>query len=391
MPNLPSPYRPGAFLRLWTRWWLLWSVFLMVAFVAFAAPSGCRPGTTTTSSPDERLPELGARGDDITLSGISSGAYMAGQFQFAHAEIVSGAAIIAGGPYGCAESAFTGLVPGAGGVALNATKAVSGCMLAAMSAWGVPNPDALARRAGELAAAGRIGPISAVASDRVYLFSGQADTIVRPQIVAATRRFYDIVGVPPERLTFVDRLAAGHAFITHDKGGRCDRSEAPYVVDCDYDQAGSLLSALLPGIERPGGPASGEAIQFDQTEFDRDAASDSLAATGVVYVPRRCRSQGGCRIHVAFHGCAQGRGAVGQAFIRDTGFWPWADANRLIVLFPEVAPGPGNPQGCWDWWGYSGPDFLTRQAPQIVAVKRMIDRLAAARTAAFVTRSNAEN
>ena len=58
------------------------------------------------------LPPLGTDITQTSTSGISSGAYMAGQFQMAHGEIVVGAAIIAGGPYGCAESAFAGLAPG---------------------------------------------------------------------------------------------------------------------------------------------------------------------------------------------------------------------------------------------------------------------------------------
>jgi hypothetical protein len=49
------------------------------------------------------------------------------------------------------------------------------------------------------------------------------------------------------------------------------------------------------------------------------------------------------------------------------------------VLYPEAAASFVNTQGCWDWWGYTGKDFLTRKAPQIVAVRRMLDRLAARR------------
>ena len=56
----------------------------------------------------------------------------------------------------------------------------------------------------------------------------------------------------------------------------------------------------------------------------------------------------------------------------------WAEGNRIILLFPQVRRGNLNPDGCWDWWGYSGPHFLERDAPQMVGVKRMIDRLAAA-------------
>ena len=63
-----------------------------------------------------------------------------------------------------------------------------------------------------------------------------------------------------------------------------------------------------------------------------------------------------------------------------SGFARWADTNNIIVLFPQTAATPLNPQGCWDWWGYTGREYLTRKAPQIVAVRRMIERLASPRT-----------
>ena len=87
-------------------------------------------------------------------------------------------------------------------------------------------------------------------------------------------------------------------------------------------------------------------------------------------------------MHIAFHGCAQNRAAVGDAFVRDTGFARWADGNRLIVLFPQTASGATNPQGCWDWWGYTGRAYLTTEGPQIEAVHRMLMRLGQIRAGA---------
>ena len=95
-------------------------------------------------------------------------------------------------------------------------------------------------------------------------------------------------------------------------------------------------------------------------------------------MPKACRTGPGCRVHVVFHGCNQQRGKAGDAFVKDRGFADWADANRLIVLFPQVTSQQRtvNPQGCWDWWGYTGRDYLTRKGPQIVGRRRMLDRLA---------------
>ncbi|MFL5338230.1 MAG: hypothetical protein ACJ8H8_34950 [Geminicoccaceae bacterium] len=31
---------------------------------------------------------------------------------------------------------------------------------------------------------------------------------------------------------------------------------------------------------------------------------------------------------------------------------------------------------CWDWWGYASSDHLSQHAPQLAAVRAMLDRLA---------------
>ena len=50
------------------------------------------------------LPELGIDVGETSVSGLSAGAYMAGQLQVAHSKQIVGAGIVAGGPFGCAES-----------------------------------------------------------------------------------------------------------------------------------------------------------------------------------------------------------------------------------------------------------------------------------------------
>ena len=109
--------------------------FVTAVFALAASVSACRNEQATG------LPALAADLAQTSVSGISSGAYMAGQFQLAHGELVVGAGIIAGGPFGCAESLYADMMPGPATAILNATKAINGCMLNAMQIWGVPNPD----------------------------------------------------------------------------------------------------------------------------------------------------------------------------------------------------------------------------------------------------------
>ena len=335
--------------------------------------AGCGGDTAT------ELPTLGAALEKTSVSGLSSGAYMAGQFQIAHSNEVVGAGIVAGGPYGCAESLYADVIPGPGTALLNLTKAINGCMLNALQAFGVPNPKQLAERAGRLAEHGRIDPVEKVKGDRVYLFTGKDDHTVVPPIVDAARRFYEVLGVPDAQIQYVSDLPAGHGFVTENAGPACDYTGKPYIVDCDYDQAGAILKHIYGPLEARADRATGQFVIFDQSPFTVDLANHGLSDRGIAYVPRSCAAAGGCRVHIAFHACGQNRTFVGEGFARDTGFARWADTNNLIVLFPQTATTPLNPQGCWDWWGYTGSDYLTRNGSQIVAVQRMLERLAAPR------------
>lgn len=47
------------------------------------------------------LTQLNVNLSGTTVSGISSGAMMAGQFHVAHSAYIKGSAIVAGGPVGC--------------------------------------------------------------------------------------------------------------------------------------------------------------------------------------------------------------------------------------------------------------------------------------------------
>jgi len=147
------------------------------------------------------------------------------------------------------------------------------------------------------------------------------------------------------------------------------------VSDCDYEQAKAILAWIYgPLVEASAGPA-GRFILFDQQPFAEPG--DGFADEGVVYVPPSC-AEPGCLVHIALHGCEQSREAVGDTFIKESGYAEIADQNRLVILFPQAKAITGiNPQGCWDWWGYTGLDYLDKDAPQIAAIWAMVEQLAA--------------
>jgi poly(3-hydroxybutyrate) depolymerase len=326
------------------------------AQVSLTVIAGAWPIAARAADP---LPAFHVKLAQTSVSGLSSGAYMAGQFHVAFSQTLVGAALVAGGPYDCAEGQF--------GVALNR------CM---QTAGGRPDAAHLLARAETLAREGRIDPLSGLVDDAVYVFSGTRDATVTPPVVEQTVAFYRLAGVPEARIEYVHDLAAGHGFITEDRGNACGATDSPFINDCDYDQAGAILSHIYGALNPPARELSGRLIKFDQTEFLPDAISHGMAATGLAYVPASCAAGESCRVHIAFAGCKQTVDLIGDAFETDTGYNRWADSNHLIILYPQAHATAVNPNACWDWWGYDDPDYATRTGRQMAAVRAMLTRLA---------------
>jgi len=302
---------------------------------------------------------------------------MAVQMQVAHSATVHGVGVIGAGPYYCAQDSVFA--------------AMYGCMTPGF--WGrLPATATLKSATESFAASGSIDATSNLGSARVWLFSGTKDTTVKPAVVAAAAAYFGQY-VPQTSIAMERSIPAGHAMITADAGSACGITAPPYINDCDFDAAGALLKFLRAATQPPSSASQGKLIAFDQREFaGGDAYAISMDDAGYVYVPQACERER-CRIHVAFHGCEQGAETIGDLFARTAGYNRWADTNRLVVLYPQAIARYGwggfgwnatfvfNPKGCWDWWGYTGPDYATRNGAQIRAVQAMIDRLARSRSA----------
>ncbi|MBI4124278.1 MAG: hypothetical protein HY467_05205 [Betaproteobacteria bacterium] len=307
------------------------------------------------------LPALRADTRQVTASGLSSGGYMAVQLHVAHSARVKGVGVIAGGPYYCAQGSLW--------------TAFYNCMTP--GSWSpLPSIKALREITDRLVKEKRIDPTSNLASARVWLFNGTRDRTVYPAVVQGLREYYALYGAEAE---LVNHKPAGHAMVTEDAGNKdCAATQDPYINDCDYDAAGELLKHVLGRAKTPAGRASGRLLKFDQAPY---AAGARMGEAGYLYVPKACE-KGRCRVHVAFHGCRQSAGEVGEQFARDAGYNRWADANRLLVLYPQALASWSflafNPRACWDWWGYTGPAYHTQEGAQVKAVMAMLKRLGAA-------------
>jgi uncharacterized protein YjbI with pentapeptide repeats len=157
------------------------------------------------------LPQLGAELNATSVSGLSSGAYMAGQLHVAHSQQIVGIGIVAGGPYACAESPSSAIFPfWPLALSQNAAQAVNQCL---QTTHGVPNAAELAKRAKELADKGAVDPLGGLAGDKVYLFHGQEDGVVAREVIEAAATFYKQAGLSDANIVFVEK-PAGHAFLT---------------------------------------------------------------------------------------------------------------------------------------------------------------------------------
>ncbi|MES2743196.1 MAG: poly(3-hydroxybutyrate) depolymerase [Pseudomonadota bacterium] len=326
------------------------------------------------------LPGYQADLSQTTVSGLSSGAYMAGQFAVAYSGLVRGVALIAGGPYYCAGS--VGQPP----YIPYLSNAMSTCMNPGDSGAAPPVAERSWEAARNFARAGTIDDPAHIARQKVYLFSGIQDRTVTRVVVDQARKFYQLAGVPEANVRYIVQYDAGHALVTDRRGDRdCPLTESPYINFCDYAQARDILQYFYPDGKPPATQPGGRLLRFNQRSFIRSAYS-SMNNSAYAYVPKSCDRQS-CRVHVAFHGCRQGASLIGDHYYARAGFNEVADTNNIIVLYPQVDPSPVypyNPRGCWDFWGYTSvnpflPDFFMRNGPQMAAVKAMLDRLGAPR------------
>lgn len=299
----------------------------------------------------------------ITVSGISSGAYMAQQFQLAHSSVVSGAGVIAGGPYFCARNQIT--------------DALNRCMKTFM---GMPRADESVKEAKRAEGAGEIDSLNNLLHAKIFVLAGTEDETVLPTVGQVLVNSYAEYGVPSQNIKFVNDMKVGHAFPTESFGNQCATpSKAPWLSNCGRDIAGEILQHLTGPLQPKKVPVAASFKKYDQLShiaLDEEKANISLAKTAYAYVPQACEAAN-CQIHVAFHGCQQTYEQIQDTFVKNAGYNSWAEGNRIIILYPQAIRSyvPNNPNGCWDWWGYTGAKYHTKLGAQMKVVMKNIEDL----------------
>lgn len=390
-------------------------MLVVLALALLSVAQAAAPLPTNQRAAPPALPSLGLAADGVTVSGLSSGAYMAGQFQVAYSASLAGAALLAGGPYGCARGSVSTAMyncscPADAEASERWRKWLPGLGCAVLPA------GVLAVFADAALAANRsqIDDPQHLAAHRVWLFSGGHDEVVPPALADAASAFYRRHGLAEAQLHHERVAEAGHGLPAPDAPVQCSRTATPFLNRCPGQDAAGELLAWLYGAQPGQALLPAQAVRsaglrvFSQQPYRQAAVFDGLDDSGWLYVPAACEGadgaaatgRPGCRLHVVFHGCLQGQRAtgpggrpIGRQFVDGAGYNRWAEANRIVVLYPQVnASTPArsgatfqlNPEGCWDFWGYTEPQeslsgaerrYARRDAPQMRAVKRMVDAL----------------
>jgi len=283
---------------------------------------------------------------------------MAVQFHVSYSEYCTGIGVIAGGPYWCAQ--YDVLLATTACVKSIDLINVSELILATETAYvldSICNPIYLA-------------------NSRVYIYAGMSDSVVNPGAGHKAEEYY-CNWVPTDNIEAEYNINSEHCMPTNFFGNNCTYLGTPFINNCNYDTAGTILSWILPRTLNPPGTPNPNNIftikQCDYIPLDLDPQSVGLQDYAYAYIPSACQSDPyNCDMHVAFHGCEQTVDCINDTYYTQTGYNQWAETNNIIILYPQAQENTLNPFGCWDWWGYTGSDYATQFGIQIATVWNMV-------------------
>jgi len=298
----------------------------------------------------------------ISVSGLSSGGFMAVQMHVAYSKLFMGAGIFAGGPYYCAQNSLT--------------YALVECMYGTMSV----NVQTLISYTDSAASSSEIDPTSNLCNDKVFLYSGTSDSVVNPATMHALESYYaNYITCGGGNITTQFDVNSQHCMPTTDYGNSCTFLGEPYINDCNYDGAGNALNVIYGKLEGKTKPNPSNIISFAQDLYvpsGYSAGSLSLGDTGYAYIPTGCQNNANkCALHLAFHGCSQTIADIGDDYYTQTGFNDWAESNNIVVVYPQAVKStfsPTNPEGCFDWWGYTTGSYVLQSGPQMQTFRAVI-------------------
>eukprot|EP00930_Biecheleria_cincta_P072465 TRINITY_DN59859_c0_g1_i1.p1 TRINITY_DN59859_c0_g1~~TRINITY_DN59859_c0_g1_i1.p1 ORF type:complete len:374 (+),score=36.96 TRINITY_DN59859_c0_g1_i1:117-1238(+) len=319
----------------------------------------------------------------LSVSGQSAGGSMAVQHLFAYSSHVDGAAIAAGSPYGCGVQHLRGIA----------------CYYGEFFDLEQAHSYIDSRFA-----QGLIDDPSNLNSTPVLLFNGQLDFVVRPlcmhnvehqlQRYSKRDKLFSVFSTHAAHVWSVDtgNCSCGECALTGSSDLCCD------VNNCAYDLSGDMLRHIYGHGLNPRVRAKPYFHWVNQWRFlpvpNITAHKAQLLEWAMVYVPKGCESAlDGCRVHLNYHGCTPKSWKQRRLWAQSIGLNEYAEANNIVVVYPQAGGNPDIGVGCWNWFaysesGYHDPNFDTRHGAQLRTVVNMIDNLEWALKEAIVVRND---
>lgn len=354
----------------------------------------------------------------FTISGISSGGFLAAQMGVIYSDKISGIGTVAGGFYFCAQNHLQDKIQASqadreGTRALFRLDPKNPIYQAVNVCMGSPREAEMTFNVvADNFKAGLIANPENIKSQKVFVYQGTQDRVVKFQMQSKLEEFYTKLGVLPDNLELVEHPRGAHNFPTDQPHNQpCITQGVPYVASCNYNAAGAILAHLLNDTTLVR-EKSDSLYVVTQTPTTANAPErpSSVATYGYLAASQKCLDNpSSCHLHVALHGCEMSdsfddafdrnysrEAAAGLVYMRTkkqllplsqlsyieqkknnyglkkfaftAGYMDYVEKNNLMVLFPQTwitaDNYPYNPKGCWDWFGWTGRDYATNKGKE---------------------------
>lgn len=152
-----------------------------------------------------------------------------------------------------------------------------------------------------------------IKDQKVLIFHGKKDSVLDYKMQNKLISFYQHFNLPKENLRVIKGSGSHNFPISEKKGIDCAKEDVPYLGNCNYDLAYEILNHLNQITKDKSPVNESNLYMIDQTinreninrsmkTFKQPTAS--IAPYGYLYASEAClNNPTNCKLHVALHGC----------------------------------------------------------------------------------------
>lgn len=271
-----------------------------------------------------------------TISGISSGGFAAVQLHVANSGIFNGSGVISAGPYLCSIYSIEACMK-------------TPLLVSSPYLWALTKLEPF------------IDSVKNLEKQPVWIYYSTKDTVVNSGVSQKLAEYYLLAGT---QVQVKNDIPSEHSYVTDQFGNPCDYLGIPYINNCGNNIAFEMMNYLYTGKLSRGD-------SYDSTRLINKTFPHNLSVRHVFYyIPSGCE-KGGCDRHLSLHGCLQSYENIGLDYITKLGYLEIAEKNKIVMIFPQMSK--LNVDNCWDWFGYTGPNFANKLGPQQIEIMGIMD------------------